>query len=664
MGASELGKELDSMKYRGDIDGLRAISILAVVAFHAGLPCVNGGYVGVDVFFVISGFLITKLLLEEKARTGTIDLAGFWARRVRRILPSLLFVIATSLLIGMFVLERVSGEVGNLAKAASAALLLNANHYFLSMEGDYFGVALETNPLLQLWTLSVEEQFYLIWPLLLLLVVNRSQIQRKGLITLIGIASFICCVMLTKIDRSMAFFIMLTRAWEFMAGAAMAVLHVRGLPEHKFSGSLLVTLGGSLLFYSIFFLSDVNAFPGVLALLPVAGGALTILAGIVWPSNPVSSVLRMSFLTYIGRISYVWYLWHWPVLVLIRSVNLYERHLGYDLLAALVSFLLAVVTHHYVEVPLRKYGVGMTFWNSKRILLFGLISTIAIFVLAVVIGAWARYGWFYSDSERHLDDARKDTPSWSCLFTEGDHADDYKKCLKINEHPNVAVLLWGDSHANHWAAAFNGAAKNHAATLIDLARRACLPILGDMPDKGCMQFNEYVFSQLDELKNNGLRGVIISAHWPIYFGGRSLFAGESTNVVYSNAEFETQFENFVNKLEKINLRVLIVLPSPSLKFSAVNCLSRKSANECGIDQVAFNEYAKDSISILKRIAARSHNVRILDPQSLMCENGYCSAVQNGVVAYTDADHLSKTFAESMSENFDNEIVWLLDQGLK
>lgn len=168
------------MKYRGDIDGLRAVSILAVVAFHVGIPYVNGGYVGVDVFFVISGFLITKLLLEEKARTGRIDLAGFWARRVRRILPSLLFVIATSLLAGMFVLERVSGEVGNLAKAAIAALILNANHYFLMAEGDYFGAALEANPWLHLWTLSVEEQFYLIWHLLFICVKNYPRITHGG----------------------------------------------------------------------------------------------------------------------------------------------------------------------------------------------------------------------------------------------------------------------------------------------------------------------------------------------------------------------------------------------------------------------------------------------------------------------------------------------------
>lgn len=649
------------MKYRGDIDGLRAISILAVVAFHVGIPYVKSGYVGVDVFFVISGFLITKLLLEEKARTKRIDLAGFWARRVRRILPSLLFVIATTLLVGVFVLGRVSGEVGNLAKGAIAALLVNANHYFLLMAGDYFGEASDTNPWLHLWTLSVEEQFYLIWPLLLLLVASRSQIQRKGLITAIGIASFIGCVVLTKIDRSMAFFIMPTRAWEFMAGAALAVLHVRGLREHKLTGFLLATLGVCLLLYSVFFLSDITVFPGILALLPVAGGALTILAGIVWPNNPVTSVLRTPFLTYVGRISYVWYLWHWPVLVFTRSMNLYERHFGYDLLAAFVSFLLAVATHHYIEAPLRKYGVGTPLWSSKRILLLGLTSTAAICVLTVVIGAWARYGWFYSDSERHLDDARKDMPSLSCLFTDGAQAENYEKCLEINVHPNDAVLLWGDSHANHWSPAFISSAKNQTVTLVNLSRRGCIPVLGDMPDRGCMQFNDYVFSQLGELKRNGLRGVILSARWPEYVGGKSLFTADSSKALYSNAVFEAQFENLVGKLEQMNLRVLIVLPSPSLKFAAVHCLLRKAANECGIDQMAFNEFAKDSISILKRVAGKSRNVRILDPQSLMCENGYCSAIQHGVIAYTDEDHLSKSFVESMSSRFDKEIVWLLDR---
>ena len=649
------------MQYRGDIDGLRAISILSVVAFHVGIPYVNGGYIGVDIFFVISGFLITKLLLEEWGRTGRIDFVGFWARRVRRILPSLLFVVAITLLVGVFVVERVSGEVGNLSKASIAALLINANHYFLMMSGDYFGAASETNPLLHLWTLSVEEQFYLIWPLLLLLVANRPQIQRRALIMSIGLVSFIGCVILTKIDRSMAFFIMPTRAWEFMAGAALAVLYIRGLRENKLIGFLFAALGALLLLYSIFFLSDFTVFPGYLALIPVAGAMLIIFAGIAWPHNPVSSVLRASLLTYIGRISYVWYLWHWPVLVFIRSVNLYEKNLGYDLLGALLSFLLAVVTHHYIEAPLRKYGVGIPFWKSTRILLLGLYSTITICLLAIVIGAWARYGWFYSESERQLDNARKDLPSLSCLFTEGDKPENYKKCLEINTQTNNVILLWGDSHANHWSPAFTEAANRRSATLLTLSKRGCIPTLGNVKDNECLNFNEYVFSQLDNLKKSGLRGVIVSARWPGYVGGKSLSLADSGKANYSSAEFETQFERLVQKLEQMNLRVLIVLPSPSLKFAAVQCLAKKPANECGIDQAVFNGFANESISVLTRIAGKSRNVRILDPQTIMCENKYCSAVQHGVIAYTDENHLSKSFVKSLSVNFDKEIVWLLDR---
>lgn len=656
------------MNYRADIDGLRAISILAVVTFHVGILYVHSGYVGVDVFFVISGFLITKLLLEEKARTGKIDLVGFWARRVRRLLPSLLFVIASTLLVGVFVLERVSGEVGNLAKAAIAALLINANHYFLVVTGDYFGAVAEMNPLLHLWTLSVEEQFYLIWPLLLLLVASRPQVLRKGLIVAVGFASFIGCVVLTSTERDQAFFLMLMRSWEFMAGAALAVLHIRGLRESKLLGLIIVTLGTSLLLYSVFFLADVSAFPGFLALFPVAGASLTILAGTVWPNNPITLVLKTPFLTYIGRISYVWYLWHWPILVFARSVDLYERHLGRDLLAASLSFLLAVFTHHYIETPLRRYGMRNPSWNSKRTLLLGLSSTVAICVLSVLMGAWARFGWFYSDKERYLDAARHDLPSLSCLFTEGDNVQDYKKCLQINFRPHNAVLLWGDSHANHWSPAFMGAAKNQKASLVISSRRACMPILGDVRDKECMQFNDYVFSRLGEMSRNGLRGVILSARWPEYVGAKSISIGDiGSEALFFNEEdranaisvFEARLHALVHKIDKMNLRVLIVLPSPILRHAAVHCLARKPASECGISQISFNQYANDSISAIRRVASKFQNVRLMDPQAIMCKHGYCSAIQLGVIAYSDDDHLTTRFVESLSSRVDDEITWLL-----
>jgi peptidoglycan/LPS O-acetylase OafA/YrhL len=657
------------MNYRSDIDGLRAISILAVVAFHAGIPYIKSGYVGVDVFFVISGFLITKLLFEEKIHTGKIDLAAFWARRVRRILPALLFVITLTLFASLFILQRVSGEIGNLVRATIAALFLNANHHFLMVMGDYFGATAEMNPLLHLWTLSVEEQFYFFWPLVLLIVVGKKHLWRKSLIVAIACISFIGCVVLTSIHREQAFFLMPTRSWEFMCGAGLAVFHFRNLREHKPFGFLIALLGALSLLYSLFLLEDVSQFPGILALYPVVGAAFLILAGMVWSKNPITLILKVSLLTYIGRISYVWYLWHWPVLVFVRSRTLYERHLDNDLVAVAASLLLAVLTHRYVEMPLRRRGIGNPYWNSKRLLFLGGIGTATVCMLALLMGAWVRYGWFYSDKERYLDAARHDLPSISCLFTEGDTPQTYQKCLQVDKPLKHTVFLWGDSHANHWSPAFMKATKNQNTSLVILSRRACLPILGDVIDKGCMEFNSYVFSQLKNMHQNGLQGIILSARWPEYIGTKPISiadAGKETFFFNEEANlnavsiFEMRLQTLLEEISKMNLRVVIVLPSPILKYAASHCLAVKPASECGISQNIFNEYAKDSISIITRVANNFQNVRLINPQDFMCNDGHCSAIQHEIIVYTDDDHLSKSFAENHSSDVEKDITWLLE----
>lgn len=208
------------LKYRPDIDGLRALAVSAVVAFHVGLPGFGGGFAGVDVFFVISGFLITGILLEEHVATGRIDLPAFWRRRARRLAPAFLVVVVLVLAAAPFTLQRISGETGALAKAAIASILLNANHFFLSSAGEYFGAAAETNPLLHIWSLSVEEQFYLAWPLVLTLLWRpRSKMRRTTgmLMAVVVVSSFLGACWLTMADSKQAFYLMPTRAWELVA---------------------------------------------------------------------------------------------------------------------------------------------------------------------------------------------------------------------------------------------------------------------------------------------------------------------------------------------------------------------------------------------------------------------------------------------------------------
>ena len=279
--------------YRPDIDGLRAISVVMVLAFHAKLPFVPGGFVGVDVFFVMSGYLISKLLLDEFNSNGRISVLGFWARRVRRLAPALLLVIVAVLASSVFIQERISGEVGGLAKGALATMLINANHFFLNESGDYFGASAEANPLLHMWSLSVEEQFYLAWPLVLFHSLKHLGVNRTRYVTLLILcASFGISCYWTFTDSSKAFYLMPSRAWELMAGALLAFSSAKGRMQLGRTTVQAMGWGGLIVIViSVMFLSGQKAFPGPAAVLPVCGALLLLAAGASATVTSVSGFL-------------------------------------------------------------------------------------------------------------------------------------------------------------------------------------------------------------------------------------------------------------------------------------------------------------------------------------------------------------------------------------
>ncbi len=300
-----------------------ACPFLAVLGFHASLPGLGGGFVGVDVFFVISGYLITGLLINEHQETGRIDLMAFWARRVRRLAPALCLVLSALLAASLILLERVSGETATLARTAIATMLLNANHALMSAASDYFGGKAETNPLLHTWSLSVEEQFYVVWPVA---VAAASRLLRLRLPVIGGLtaASFVLACAWSRIDPVAAFYPMPARAFELLAGALLAVaLRYRG--RATWPETLLAALGCVLIAASAVWFKGGPGFPGPLALVPVGGSVLLLAAGQAWPENQTSKLLAWGPLAYVGKVSYPLYLWHWPILVVLRSQRLYER---------------------------------------------------------------------------------------------------------------------------------------------------------------------------------------------------------------------------------------------------------------------------------------------------------------------------------------------------
>ena len=327
LGILEGTKTAAALGYRPDIDGLRAIAILTVVGSHVGLPWWSGGYVGVDVFFVISGFLITSLLVTEAVQYRRIHLWAFYARRVRRLLPAFLTVLLGTLLLGAIYLVSLDGEQQGLAKSAIAAVLLNANHYFWHATGGYFDRPAELQPLLHIWSLSVEEQYYLIWPVALIGLLYwqpRFDYRRKVAAALFFVAfvSFLFSVWCLSRTQSAAFYLMPARAWELAIGAIAALIPLQAQSSRSAIVGIALGYGGlAAIAFAVTMYNQTTPFAGGAALLPVLGAVAIIAGNGLAPNGLPTRLLSSKAMVGIGLVSYSWYLWHWPLLAITRTVR-------------------------------------------------------------------------------------------------------------------------------------------------------------------------------------------------------------------------------------------------------------------------------------------------------------------------------------------------------
>ena len=350
---------------RDDIDGLRAVAVLAVIAFHAFPGAAPGGFTGVDVFFVISGFLITTLVLHSVA-DQSFSYRDFYARRLRRLLPALLLVLATALVFGWF--ELLAGEYLQLGRHVAAGTGFVSN-LLLWNESGYFDTDAAAKPLLHLWSLGVEGQFYLVWPFLLV-AASRAGIGLRWLVGAVGVASFAFSLYLIQVDPVAAFYSPLPRAWEFMAGSWLALARLDPSPAPTVQRQLVAPAGLALLVLGFAAINRASAFPGTWALLPVMGTCLLIAAGPqAWFNR---QVLAHRVVVGIGLISYPLYLWHWVALHANAAVFDYPPSRLSRAVAIAISLLLAVLTYRYVERPIRARQ-----WGSTGTLLAGAALVLA-----------------------------------------------------------------------------------------------------------------------------------------------------------------------------------------------------------------------------------------------------------------------------------------------
>ena len=366
--------------FRPDIEGLRAVAVAGVVAFHFGLTALPGGFAGVDIFFVISGYLITRHLVAEISGTGRLDLLRFYARRARRLLPAALFVIVATLAAGAVILSPE--EQALYSKGAMFASAYMINLWLIRWSFDYFANDATSNPFIHYWSLSVEEQFYLAWPALLMLAAWLKPGKRTIMLAIgiAGLVSFVFYAWLTSVSQPWAFYFSPLRAWEFAAGGLASMAPARLLQERPRLGRALSLAGLTMIGAAYLTFSEDAPFPGFLALLPVAGTVLLLKAGAAgardgsrnsgW--NCVNAALALPPLQWIGRLSYSLYLWHWPVLVY-AGMLAPELTLSGRLLCLALTLALSTLTYHFIENPIRRNGWLMA--NAARALVPALLLT-------------------------------------------------------------------------------------------------------------------------------------------------------------------------------------------------------------------------------------------------------------------------------------------------
>jgi peptidoglycan/LPS O-acetylase OafA/YrhL len=632
--------------YRADIDGLRAIAVLSVLAFHYGAP-IRGGFTGVDVFFVISGFLITQVLATEIA-AGTFSIVGFYDRRMRRILPALLTMLAAVLLAGRLLLSP--GDYVSLAKSTAAAAFGVSNFYFHAHTG-YFDQVADLLPLLHTWSLAVEEQFYLVWPLLLLaLAAIGSRISVTATLAIIVVVGCAASIVYFQSDPKAAFYMALPRAWELALGALLAFLPA--LP--RAIGEIIAPVG--LILIGIGFTISPAKFPGQFALYPCIGAAL-----LIWPrAQSTISGRLLGLLAPIGLISYSLYLWHWPVWVYFRIyVNNGRPSAAEAIALAIVSIALATLSYRYVEQPFRKRR-----WSAPRTVLVGLASILTIFCASMYIdsadGLPQRL-----PAEGQAMRSLEVMWEWPCKETPIEGIDgSYCVFGAPWQTAKRKTMMWGDSHAQHFAPIFDAINADPERSYLVFA--GCPPALGDelfldLPDARsysdrCKRYHSNGVKLLTE--DTSITQVIFTSNWfelPWRIQGHPQDGLEAMRGALTK---------LIRATSAPGRRFLLIGMVPHLPAEIVECAIRDSSKllrrPCVSDvgssgALAIKQLSAPTDAMLTEVANALPNVAAIFPTERLCRNDGCELSLDGEFLYRDMGHIRRNLRLQTKKDFADKI---------
>lgn len=503
------------MKYRKEIDGLRALAVLPVIFFHAGFSTFSGGFVGVDIFFVISGFLITTILLDDISHSR-FSFISFYERRARRILPALMFVTLISLPFSWFLMLPTMFE--DFSYTISSVMVFSSNILFW-FTSDYFSPSSELNPMLHTWSLAVEEQFYVFFPILLSGLWFLGKRKLVIIIFFLAVSSLLLSIYITKNSPEAAFYLLPSRAWELLSGALLAFF-MRGREQHQ--SGLLSMVGLLLILGSIFFFDKALPYPYVYALVPVLGSVLII--AYAGDGNVVGKLLSSKAFVGLGLISYSAYLWHQPIFAFFRLYSFSEQDFLTLLLLSCISLLCGYVSWRFIETPFRTRRFD--FLNKKSNVF---VVTFLSSVLFITFGLWGGLSnthassWQANNSEsreiveylnyRKSKDYLYQFKESGC-FISGSHESEInlydRGCLSFSDTKKNYVLL-GDSHAAHLYKALSE--KFHTVKIIQANVSGCKPLLNSVGVDSCVRFYDEFYDEFLDNNLTKIDGIILSARW-------------------------------------------------------------------------------------------------------------------------------------------------------
>ena len=641
-------------RFRPDIEGLRGAAILLVVLFHAGVRALAGGFVGVDVFFVLSGFFITGLLVREREQTGRVDLPEFYGRRALRLLPALLVVLLATLAAVMWLYAPI--DRAPIAASARMVALSAGNVEFARGSVDYFSSG--ENPLLHTWSLAVEEQFYVVWPLVLLLIAlwaeRRADPARVGgdvdtrpLLAGFAVAaalSFAASLWLTRTSQPWAFFGMPTRIWEFALGGALAIVLGRSAESADRRGVLLQAAGIVAIGFAVVTYDRATPYPGVAALVPALAAAAMLYGGARAPESVVSRALAVEPLRWLGRLSYAWYLWHWP---LVGLGAVLDRDIGVPgkLAWSLAALGLAWLTHRLVERPSREGRLSRL--SAGQLAALALVASLGAAALAHGAMRVAERRVTERD-QRVFAAAREDRMRHDCWATTVE--DERGPCEFGDVRSRTTIVLLGDSHAEHWLGGLDRAGRERGWKIVAMVKGGC-PV-ADMPSlmqprlkryyHECTRYREAMMRRIVAMRP----AAVILSSWDHYIPPD----GTGADWQVTPAMWRTGLRRTYERLTGAGLPVVAIKGTPRTWFDVPSCLSRRAAAlpfaaECGYDRArSFSRAAVDA----QLAAARGLPVRFVDMNDQICATARCGVVKNGVVVFTDDNHLTASFTRSLA----------------